>query len=470
MSTSDVPVPATVTRPGPGLVLAVVAAALVVAVAGLNAVSSIFAPAFLALTLVLAGRPLQQRLVHDRWHPLAASAVVLLGLYALLLALVLATAFAVVQLSGALPRYVDEFRRLYQGALGWAGDRGADVGSVDEILAGVDLVALAGDLLDYLGGASSQVVLVVMVMFFLSLDLSVVRRRARRLESARPRLAAALEDFAGRVRTYWVVSTIFGLVVAALDVVALMILGVPLALTWGILAFVTNYIPNIGFVLGLLPPAVLALLEGDIATMVWVVVTYSVINFTLQSLIQPKFVGDAVGLNPTVTFLSLVFWSFVVGPLGAILAVPLTLFFQSLFITTDPRAGWLNVFLESDGRDVDRGLARPDGGEGVESVPDRGGTSAHGTAAHGTSAHGTAAHGTAAHGTAARDRDAPDGDGPGTGIGVRDQNDVAGAEDDSLTKAGPSGDVSKPSTGALSPERAVTPDDAGHTDRGSTHP
>jgi hypothetical protein len=196
-----------------------------------------------------------------------------------------------------------------------------------------------------------------------------VRNRSGRLQAARPRVAAALSDFARRVRTYWVVSTVFGLVVAALDVVALALLGVPLALTWGILAFVTNYIPNIGFVIGLVPPALLALLEGDVATMVWVIVVYSVINFTLQSLIQPKFVGDAVGLNPTVTFLSLVFWSFVVGPLGAILAVPLTLFFQSLLITTEPRAGWLNVFLESDRRDdgaarSDADTAPPDDGGG----------------------------------------------------------------------------------------------------------
>jgi AI-2 transport protein TqsA len=351
VNTTDASPGSPVARLGAGGVLAVVAAALVVAVFGLNAISSIFAPAFLALTLVIAGRPLQQRLVSHRWHPLAASFVVLLGLYALLLALVLATGFAVVQLSSALPRYADEFRGLYQNGLDWVDTRGIEVGSVEEILAQVDLVALAGDLLDYLGAASSQVLLVVTVMFFLSLDLSAVRRRGLRLENARPRVAAALADFSRRVRTYWVVATVFGLVVAALDVVALAILGVPLALTWGILAFVTNYIPNIGFVLGLLPPALLALLEGDVATMVWVVVTYSVINFTLQSLIQPKFVGDAVGLSPTVTFLSLVFWSFVVGPLGAILAVPLTLFFQSLLITTDPRTGWLNVFLQSEGRD-----------------------------------------------------------------------------------------------------------------------
>ncbi|GAA4286557.1 AI-2E family transporter [Georgenia daeguensis] len=371
MTSTEPPGRAAGVRPGAGQVLAVVAAALVVATAGLHAVSGIFAPAFLALTLVLAAHPLQRRLVARRWHPLVASGVVLLGLYALLLVLVLATGFAVVQLSGALPRYADDFPALYEHALAWLATVGVDATRVGDVLAGVDLVGLAGDLLDYLGAASSQVLLVVMVMFFLSLDLSAVRNRSARLRAARPRVAAALSDFARRVRTYWVVSTVFGLVVAALDVVALALLGVPLALTWGILAFVTNYIPNIGFVIGLVPPALLALLEGDVATMVWVIVVYSVINFTLQSLIQPKFVGDAVGLNPTVTFLSLVFWSFVVGPLGAILAVPLTLFFQSLLITTEPRAGWLNVFLESDRRDD--GAVRPGVRPGGEPGADRGG-------------------------------------------------------------------------------------------------
>ena len=69
-------------------------------------------------------------------------------------------------------------------------------------------------------------------------------------------------DFAKSTRKYWIVTTIFGFIVALLDVGALLIIGVPLAVTWGVLAFVTNYIPNIGFLLGLIPPALIALLDG----------------------------------------------------------------------------------------------------------------------------------------------------------------------------------------------------------------
>ena len=138
----------------------------------------------------------------------------------------------------------------------------------------------------------------------------------------------------------------FGLIVAGVDVVFLWLVGVPLAVLWGLLAFITNYIPNVGFIIGLIPPALLALLEGGPQLMIIVIVVYSVINFVIQSIIQPKFVSDAVNISLTVTFLSLVFWTFVIGPIGAILAVPLTLLVKSLLFDVDPSTRWMSSLLE----------------------------------------------------------------------------------------------------------------------------
>ncbi len=142
----------------------------------------------------------------------------------------------------------------------------------------------------------------------------------------------------------------FGLIVALVDVAALYWLDVPLPWLWGLLAFITNYVPNIGFVLGLLPPALLALLQGGVRQAVLVIVAYSVINFVIQSLLQPKFVGDAVGLSITLTFLSLVFWSYVIGPLGALLAVPLSLFVKALLVDADPGSRWLDRLITPGGQ------------------------------------------------------------------------------------------------------------------------
>jgi predicted PurR-regulated permease PerM len=150
----------------------------------------------------------------------------------------------------------------------------------------------------------------------------------------------ALASFARGTRSYMAVSAGFGFVVAVIDAGALLIIGVPGAFVWGVLAFVTNFIPNVGFVIGVVPPALIGLLEGGVGMMVVVVVVFTVINFVVQSVIQPRIVGDAVGLSATLTFLSLVFWGWAIGALGALLAVPLSLLLKALLVEADPEARW----------------------------------------------------------------------------------------------------------------------------------
>jgi predicted PurR-regulated permease PerM len=110
---------------------------------------------------------------------------------------------------------------------------------------------------------------------------------------------------------------------------------------------VTNYIPNIGFIIGLVPPALLALFEGGPQLALLVVAVCIVINFVIQSVIQPKFIGDAVDLSLSLTFLSLVFWTWVFGPFGAILAIPLTLLVKALLVDVDPHSAWIGTLLTS---------------------------------------------------------------------------------------------------------------------------
>ena len=88
----------------------------------------------------------------------------------------------------------------------------------------------------------------------------------------------ALAKFAYGIRQYLLVTTVFGFIVAVLDTIALAIMGIPLAITWGVLAFLTNYIPNVGFILGVVPPALLGLLTACPGLMVAVVIVYCVLN------------------------------------------------------------------------------------------------------------------------------------------------------------------------------------------------
>ena len=147
----------------------------------------------------------------------------------------------------------------------------------------------------------------------MTLDGGWFSERLLHLPGARRPLAEALGLFASGTRRYLVVSTVFGLIVAVFDTLALVWIGVPGAALWGLLAFVTNYVPNIGFVIGIVPPTVLALLEGGPAMALTTVIAYVVISMVIQSMIQPKIVGSVVGLSGTVTMLSLVFWAFTLG-------------------------------------------------------------------------------------------------------------------------------------------------------------
>jgi AI-2 transport protein TqsA len=180
------------------------------------------------------------------------------------------------------------------------------------------------------------------VVAFMALDAMGFSSRLSRVRRERPEVVGALDKFVAGTRSYLLVSTLFGLIVAAIDAGFLWLIGVPLPLLWGLLAFITNYIPNIGFVIGVVPPALLALLQGGPRLMVIVIVVYSVINFIIQSIIQPKYVADAVDLSLTLTFLSLIFWSFVIGPLGAVLAIPLTLLTKALLLDVDPSTQWMS--------------------------------------------------------------------------------------------------------------------------------
>jgi predicted PurR-regulated permease PerM len=121
----------------------------------------------------------------------------------------------------------------------------------------------------------------------------------------------------------------------------------PLPLLRGLLAFITNYVPNVGFVIDVVPPALLALPTLGVPEMLLVIGVCCLLNFVVQSLIQPRFVGDSVGLAMTTTFIALVFWAWLLGPLGALLAIPLTLLIKALLVDVDPTARWASALAGS---------------------------------------------------------------------------------------------------------------------------
>jgi predicted PurR-regulated permease PerM len=252
------------------------------------------------------------------------------------------------QLADLLPEYKSELDDRVSSLGDWLESLGVSaeqVSSMGESIDPTQLAGVAGDVLSSLFGVLSNFAFIVTLLFFLVFDGARAQALMDRTRHQRPHLVDALVSFAHGTRSYLTVSAVFGLIVAVIDTLVLWAMGIPGAFVWGVLAFVTNFIPNIGFVIGVIPPAIIGLLEGGPGLMLAVIVLYSAINFVIQSLIQPRFVGNAVGLTPTLTFLSLVVWTWVLGPLGALLAVPMSLLSRALLVEADPEEEWMMPLL-----------------------------------------------------------------------------------------------------------------------------
>lgn len=331
-----------------GLIVLLGAAGTVVVAVGMRAFASFLAPVFLALMLTIAAQPIQTRVQRRSWPRWVGMLGALTVVYLFLLGMVVALGISLARLATLLPTYADDADALIQKL--YDGLAGLGVGSeqAHSVLSSVDfgrLVGLLDTLLQELLGVFSNVLLVLALLVFMVFDGMTIGDRLQVVSRARPEIADALHTFATGTRSYLIVTTVFGLIVAIIDGIALWLLGIPLPVLWALLAFITIYIPYIGFIIGLIPPTLIALLQGGPELMWAVIAIYCIANLIIESVIQPKFVGDAVGLSVTVVFVGVVFWGWVLGPLGTLLAVPMSLLVKAVLLDIDPATRWTDALI-----------------------------------------------------------------------------------------------------------------------------
>lgn len=333
-----------------GLV-AIIVAAIAVSLWLMQSLSSTIAPMFLALNLLIAAFPIYTGLTRIKVPKGIAAVVTMLAVFVVLIIGIGAMVWSVTQVVGVLTQHTDQFVTMYTAAIQWLAQFGLDQDGLLNSLKSIspsNVLDFAGGILSSTSAASGIVAVMVVGIVFMTMDIPSVKERLGITSRTQPGLTDSLAAVASGIRRYWVVTTVFGLIVALINGGIIAVLGVSLPLVWIVLTFITNYIPNIGFVIGLIPPALLALVEKGPATALIVVIAFCVVNFILQSLIQPRFTGNAVGITPIVSFFSLLVWAWVFGPLGALIALPATLTVKALLIDPDPKTRWLNAFISNE--------------------------------------------------------------------------------------------------------------------------
>jgi AI-2 transport protein TqsA len=334
-----------------GLIILLGVAAALVAAVGMRQFANILGPVFMALVLSIAVHPIRRLADRYRLPALLGMILSLLAVYGIVFGLFAILVIGGIQFATLLQDYGPQFQAFLQDAARLLESVGISQTQLQDFvneLSPSKLVGVAGSLLGGLAGVLSNIFFLIALLFFTVADAGDFASKLKRLPVNGDRLADSFERFARGSRQYLVVATIFGAIVAFCDVIALWILDIRYAWLWGLLAFITNYIPNIGFIIGLVPPTIIALLEKDVVTAIIVIIVYSVLNFVIQTIIQPRVVGVTVGLSATLSFLSLIVWATILGASGAFLAIPMSLLVKAVLIDSDPDHAWLGPLLSSE--------------------------------------------------------------------------------------------------------------------------
>ncbi|MEC5190855.1 MULTISPECIES: AI-2E family transporter [unclassified Arthrobacter] len=335
--------------PGPAPVLprsAIILVALAgasVAAFGIAAMRGIFTPVFFAFVLTLCVHPLR-RWMQGRGVPRGiATGTTVAAVFALLTGFAAILVASLAQFSALLPQFGPQMAQLgasIAGLLETAGFGRDQTQAVVDGLTPVRIVGFLGGLLGNVVSLVGSLVIILTMLILMAVDGSRIPALLTHLQFHRPVLVAAFNDFAGGVRRYMIATTVLGVAQGLFNWLVLVTLQVPGALLWGLLSFICSFIPNIGYFIAIVPPLFFGFLTGGWPTVLAVIVIYGGINTIIQSIIQPKYVGNAVALSETITFLSVLFWAVILGPAGAILAVPLTLLVRTILLDSDPSVSW----------------------------------------------------------------------------------------------------------------------------------
>jgi predicted PurR-regulated permease PerM len=322
------------------LQLVVALAAVAVILGSVRAASDIISQFLMAFVIAVAVMPLQMWLTKKGLPPIVAfilTALAVIGGLGLLIVILVAS---LNEFATTLPEYESQMAETQSQIQDALNSFGITQESLDSTAATSDasgvLAWLAG-VASWLLGAFTNLGFMLAIAAFMLLETFNFPKKIAAVAS--PEGRRLLGKFVTDIRTYMIVTTKVNLMVGVVDTVLLMVMGVPFPLLWGVLAFLFGFIPSIGFLLSLVGPALMAWLALGPTEAIIVIVAFIVINGGIQNIVMPRQMGEGTGLSPAVVFGSLVFWGWVLGPVGAILSVPMTMITKLALDSADSTRG-----------------------------------------------------------------------------------------------------------------------------------
>ena len=334
------------------------AAAFVIVVLGMQMAKVLIVPFLLASFLALITvRPMLWLQSHR--VPAAVAVLIIVSVIALILSLVgVIVGTSLAEFTAALPVYQARLDAIVKGLFEFIAERFDDETSIEGLRDIVDpgmAMTVVATTLNALREVLTNVLLIVLTMIFILLEASSLPTKvAVALGRERGSLAGS-NSFLDNLGRYLGIKTLISIVTGLAAGLLTWVIGLDFPLLWAMLAFLLNYIPTIGSIIAAIPAVLLAVVQLGFGGAFATAVGFMVINVIFGNLLEPRMMGRGVGISPLVVFVGIFFWGWVLGPVGMLLSVPLTMSLK-MALEGDERTRWIAILLGS-ARDAEYAIA-----------------------------------------------------------------------------------------------------------------
>ena len=310
-----------------GLKIVIMLGMLMIILTGVRFAADIIVPFILALFIAVILNPLVQRMVRLRIPRVLAISLLISIIIVAMVLLVAYLGTSLNELARTLPTYRSSLATPLLQIEPWLQRAGIEV-SVEELLKYIDpnaAMTIVTSLLAQLSNAMTSIFLLFLTVVFMLLEVPQLPAKLQHIMVRPVEGMGAIQRALDSVSRYLVLKTAISLVTGLVVWGMLAALDVRFAFVWGLLAFALNYIPNIGSVLAAIPPIPQVLVFSGLYDALILLAGYLVINLVFGNILEPRIMGRGLGLSTLVVFLSLIFWGWLLGPVGMLLSVPLTI-------------------------------------------------------------------------------------------------------------------------------------------------
>ena len=327
-------------------VIALTMAAVVVILAGVKTAEPIVTPFIIAMFVAAISAPFMLWLTNHHVPRVLALAIVMTLVLAIALLISGLVGTSLEGFASNLDFYQVRLQEISGQGFAWLDTKGIviDMAEARNMLNLSAAMGFVGSAFNRLIGTLANAFLILLTVAFILLELTSFGDKLQRLVHDPADALSSFGAFSTTLNRYLVIKSLLSLATGVVISMVLFLIGIDYPLLWGIIAFVLNFVPNIGSIIAAIPAVLMGLIQFGLPTAGWVALLYAVVNNVLGNMVEPRLMGRSLGLSTLVVFSSLVFWGWLLGPVGMFLSVPLTMALKIGFASSD-ETRWLAVLL-----------------------------------------------------------------------------------------------------------------------------